>query len=107
MLGNKLSEVRKRIKLTQEDVSKKLGIPRSTYSNYELGAREPDLETISALAQLFNVSVDWLSGNNKKVDVTNEEDKINAEILNELKKISEDDKEYLLGLLKRMRKVKT
>jgi transcriptional regulator with XRE-family HTH domain len=57
-----LVELRKRKGITQGDVAKVLKIPRSTYSNYELGNREPDFDTTEKLAQLFNVSVDYLLG---------------------------------------------
>lgn len=66
MLGNKLAELRKKKKLTQEDAAKRIGIPRSTYSNYESGKREPDLETLKLLADLYEVSTDYLTGAKNK-----------------------------------------
>jgi|SRR5690606_6910249 len=62
MLPKKLIELRKQKKLTQEAVAKKLGIPRGTYSNYELGKREPDLETLKRIADFHGVSIDELLG---------------------------------------------
>jgi transcriptional regulator with XRE-family HTH domain len=48
--------------MTQTEIAKKLAIPRSTYSNYELGNREPDFHTTEKLAQMFGVSIDYLLG---------------------------------------------
>lgn len=106
MLGDRLAKKRKQKKLTQEDVAKKLTIPRSTYSNYELDNREPDVETLLALADLFDCSVDWLTGNSKEsfVDDYQDTDDIDKQIMNELKRVSEEDRQYFLGLLKRMPK---
>ncbi|WP_426452023.1 helix-turn-helix domain-containing protein [Paenibacillus sp. S-38] len=62
IIGLRLTSLRKQKKLTQEQVAEQTGIPRSTYSNYESGKREPDIETIKMLAQFNNVSVNYLLG---------------------------------------------
>lgn len=54
--------------LTQDQIAKKLGLPRGTYRNYEMGIREPPLELLVRMAQYFNVSVDYLLGNDNAVD---------------------------------------
>ena len=50
---------------TQEDVAKRAGVARSTYANWENGKREPDFETSEKLADIFEVSVDYLRGKSK------------------------------------------
>jgi transcriptional regulator with XRE-family HTH domain len=62
LLGERLTILRKNKGLTQEACAKKIGIPRSTYSNYENGKREPDIETIRKMASFFEVSTDFLLG---------------------------------------------
>lgn len=62
MSRNRWIELRKSKNLTQEQLALKLGIQRSTYSNYELGKREPDFETAKIIADFFEVSVDYLMG---------------------------------------------
>lgn len=48
-------------------VAKKLGLNLSTYANYEYGNREPDVNTLADIAQLFDVSTDYLvKGQNSK-----------------------------------------
>ncbi|EAF8900108.1 XRE family transcriptional regulator, partial [Listeria monocytogenes] len=56
---------------TQEDISKILGISRGAYSHIENGRNEPDMETIVKLADIFEVSTDYLLGksNNGLVDI--------------------------------------
>lgn len=50
-------------------VANHLGLKNmQTYANYEYGRREPDLETTTKLAKLFNVSTDYLLGRDPKED---------------------------------------
>ena len=48
--------------LTQDELSRNLRISRSTIGMYESGAREPDFETLEAIADFFNVDMDYLIG---------------------------------------------
>jgi transcriptional regulator with XRE-family HTH domain len=48
--------------ISQTEAAKRLGIVRTTYSNYEAGNREPDVDTIKKMAEFFEVSVDYLLG---------------------------------------------
>lgn len=60
----KFSEVLKKLRkdrgMTQADAAKALGISRSTFGMYEQGNRQPDFETEEKIADLFNVSLDYL-----------------------------------------------
>lgn len=51
--------------LSQSDLARLLGIGRSTIAGYECGARRPDHKTLLQLAACFNVSVDYLLGNQR------------------------------------------
>lgn len=52
--------LRKKARLTQEEVAKHLNIERQTYCNYENDTRTPPLETIIRLADFYHVTVDDL-----------------------------------------------
>lgn len=56
-IGDLLTMYRKKLDLTQREVAEALNIDRSTYTCYEIGKTEPNIETISRLAKIFNVSV--------------------------------------------------
>lgn len=58
MFGKKLRELRKIEGWTQEEVAKKLGISKQTYSNYENEKRRPSLSIIRELASIYNVNID-------------------------------------------------
>ncbi len=59
---NSLRDLRKKSSQTQDDIAKFLKITRGAYANIEGGKREPDFATISALADYFGVTVDFLLG---------------------------------------------
>ncbi|WP_283685054.1 helix-turn-helix domain-containing protein [Parablautia sp. Marseille-Q6255] len=55
-----IKELRKKAGYTQAQVSQMLNIQRQTYCNYENATRTPPLEIITALADLYHVSMDYL-----------------------------------------------
>lgn len=57
-----LKELRHEKHLTQREMANELNISRVAYTNYELGNREPDFATAIKLAELFDVSIDYLLG---------------------------------------------
>ncbi len=60
ILIDHMRELRKKYGYTQGDVSLRLNIQRQTYCNYENASRTPPLEIITALAELYHVSIDYL-----------------------------------------------
>lgn len=60
MFSEKLRQLRVNKKLTQSDMAKALNISRVAYTNYELGNREPDFETVKQIAIIFKTSIDYL-----------------------------------------------
>lgn len=57
-LGEKLKKLRN--DLTQEELAAQLQVDRSTLASWETNRREPDIATLCRIADLFNVSLDWL-----------------------------------------------
>lgn len=80
ILGDRLKEEREKRGWSQVFVAKKLGLKRSsTYANWEYGIREPDLEMIKKLSELYETSLDKLSGhvvNENKASYTTDKEKI-------------------------------
>ncbi len=58
----RLRDLREDADLTQDQLVKILGMHKTTYTNYEQGKREPPFELIIRLAQLYNVSIDYIAG---------------------------------------------
>ena len=63
--AEKLRRLRKEAGLTQAELAEKLGLSRSSVSSYEIGLFVPDIESLAAAADYFNVSADWLIGRSK------------------------------------------
>ena len=58
--SERLRELRKESKLTQQELANRLNVSRSSVEMYEKGEREPSFETQEAIADLFNVNLDYL-----------------------------------------------
>lgn len=56
-IGSRLKYLRKLDKITQQQLADSIGVAKSTISMYENGQREPDFETLEALADHFNVDM--------------------------------------------------
>lgn len=59
----RLKELRKKNKLTQKELAEKLNLDTSSISKYESSASTPSQEVLLKLAKLFNVTTDYLLGN--------------------------------------------
>lgn len=58
----RIKELRAENNLRQEDVADNLGISRVNYNRYENGIHNFPLEILWALADLYDVSLDYLVG---------------------------------------------
>lgn len=54
---------------TQQELANKIGVSRSAVGMYENGDREPDFETLEAIADFFNVDMDYLMGRSDKTHI--------------------------------------
>ena len=61
----RLKQLRQKKGLTQQKLAEILGIKRNTYSDWENGKTEPSFENLIKLADLLEVSLDWLFGRDK------------------------------------------
>ncbi|HGA0364085.1 TPA: helix-turn-helix domain-containing protein [Streptococcus agalactiae] len=60
--GENLRLTRKTKSLTQTELASKLNIIQKSYSNWETGKSEPNLENVVKLAKLFKTTTDFLLG---------------------------------------------
>lgn len=60
--SQRLKELRLKRGLTQQEIADLVHVNRVTYTNWEKGKREPSFENLVKLADLFEVSLDWLFG---------------------------------------------
>ena len=60
---DRLIELRKEDRKTQEEMANIINVKRSTYSAYERGQILPPYDKIESIAKYFNVTIDYLMGN--------------------------------------------
>jgi len=74
--GERLKELRKRRKISQVNLSTKIGICQEAISSYERGITTPSIEVLCKIQKYFNVSADYLLG------ITDRENSISYNQLN-------------------------
>lgn len=76
MFADRLSALRLKMNLTQQDMADKLQISRSSYTAYEIGKRRPDFDRLDQIANILDTSTDYLLG---RTDISTPDTKINPE----------------------------
>jgi transcriptional regulator with XRE-family HTH domain len=66
--NQRLKEIRINHNITQKQLSIDLGLSERGIQSYELGERKPGLDALIALADYFNVSLDYLTGRSDNPD---------------------------------------
>ena len=84
--------LRLRAGMSQTDLANNLDIAKSTVSMWENGKREPNFETMEAIADYFNVDMDFLHGREKPAtDYDDGLKLLDAELIRMLKNLSPDE----------------
>ncbi len=109
-----LKRLREQANLTQEELSIKTGLSKSTISMYERGERFPSEQILELLADIFNVDMNVLLGKQtKSTYYLNPEtarlaqealDDPDTKILLDAKRdLSPEDLQYVIGLIKHLK----
>lgn len=101
-IGEKIIELRKKEKLTQEKLSEKIGISRQTLSNWESNITCPDINQAKRIAQIFKISLDDLLSNDMEVECKKEKD-ILKKLINEECYLDIDTTDYRLNFMKKVK----
>lgn len=92
MFGKRLKELRKRQEMTQDQLAEFLNVSRQSVWGYENNSVEPALDIIIKIADVFNVSLDYLLCRTEEKYNLNLETAVNKELLlNIYKLLSEYD----------------
>lgn len=102
IIAARLREARKMAGLSQAQVAKMLGLHRPSISEAEAGNRKVSALEITKLAEIYDVSVSWLLGEDAdKLDIHDDKIQLAAR---ELRKLKPDDLDRLLTILASMRR---
>lgn len=104
-IAERIREARKSAGLSQAQVAKLLDLHRPAVSEIEAGNRRVSAEELTALANMFDVTVAWLVG---EASETIETDDPRIQLAaRELKKLKPEDLDRLMRLLASMRSAET
>ncbi|HWL25296.1 helix-turn-helix domain-containing protein [Peribacillus asahii] len=116
----RLTELRKSRKWSMQYIADQLGIAKSTYAGYESGYREPSLETIKNIAELFKTSVDYLLERtddsyfnpkeepvevNYPVDLTDNKQLVNIKLAIDKKIITSEELYHFIAFIRAKREI--
>jgi len=62
IIGSMVKSLRTQQKISQTELGKKIGVGKTTISNWETGYSSPDPDSLIKLSNIFNCSVDYLMG---------------------------------------------
>ncbi|WP_041274663.1 helix-turn-helix domain-containing protein [Desulforamulus reducens] len=105
-IGERLRQLRKEKNINREDVANLLGVTVRSVTNYESGQRNLDPDQLIALADYYDVSMDYLTGrsDNPKPPQTTTIDDEWPEVANVLrrngKKLTTEDKKRIATIIK-------
>lgn len=93
--GERLKKLRLGRGMSQAEVAKLIGVERVTYLQYEKGINKP-VRKLNELANLFNVSTDYLLGNDVKSPLLNEKQ---TALIKGYDNLNDEGQNMLLGIL--------
>lgn len=100
-IGRFIFECRKKKKMTQAELSERIGVTEKSVSNWENGRNMPDLSLFKPLCDIFDITInDLISG--EKVDKKDYQERLEENIVNTIdytNKRIEKDKNILSGVL--------
>ncbi len=65
-IGTKIADLRNKSKLSQDELATKLSVSKATVAKWETNKSTPDVNRVVEIAKIFNVSTDYLLGNEVK-----------------------------------------
>ncbi len=93
-LGEKISYLRRQKSLSQTDLAKAAGVSREAVSKYERNEASPSVEIAKRMADVFEVSLDYLVGSTEQAL-----DKATLKRLQEINRLSDENKKMVYTFL--------
>jgi len=93
-IGDKITALRKQKNLSQTDLGKAAGVSREIIGRYERNEVLPSIEVAAKIADVLEVSLDYLAGNSKKAAV----DKKTMKLIYDIEDLEPSIKDKLIFL---------
>lgn len=82
LIGQRIKEIRKTNKISQEEFGKRFNVGKSTVSQWETGKYTPDSEILNKICDWYGVTMDYLYGRSNKPHLTQRQEReLNLEAL--------------------------
>lgn len=94
LFGERLSELRKQKKLSQDELAKKIGVHAPVIGRYERSEVKPSIEVAVKIADALSVSLDYLVGSTDLML-----DKSIVSRIQNIQKLNDEDKGHLFALM--------
>ena len=99
IFSTRIRELREKRGLSMEQLAKQLGITKSRVNMWENNGTVPRMNILLEVAKYFNVSTDYLLGNDDSSNVSSENPRLST-LQRNLGKLSEADLEKAEGMLR-------
>ena len=96
----RIKELRSEFGLSQQDLAEKLNVSQKCVSNWENGVNEPDYQSLRLIANLFDVSTDYLLGIDEAKSENTFLTPLDKSLMSVIKNLPLEKKKALLELLK-------
>ena len=94
-IGERIAQLRKEQKLSQDELAREVGVSRTIVGNYERGSNAPSIDVLLKLARVFHVTVDYLLGESELSGI----DKDLLQRIEGIEQLDEETRTHLLFLI--------
>jgi Predicted transcription factor, homolog of eukaryotic MBF1 len=99
-ISDKIKKLRQEKRFKQESLAEKIGVSRLMLGKYERGEATPSAETLQKLAQVLEVSIDYLLSGDEKSEVSpNFGDKTLQKYFEEIDKMNDEERGHVKFIL--------
>lgn len=109
LFAERLKALRASRRLSQSELAEKTGLSRSLISMLESGARSPRTEHLEALADFFNVDMEYLLGRSEKTTVLDPEQFFAQQLyynegvmMRHFDELADNDKQFIRDMVERL-----
>lgn len=99
IFSTRVKELREKAGLSMDQMAKQLGVTKSRINMWENNGTVPRMNVLIELAKFFNVTTDFLLGNDETTNLSLENARLSS-LQRNLSKLSEADLEKAEGMLK-------
>lgn len=102
MIGQRIRDLRKQKRMSQTELAKSAGVSQTTVTAWETGKAEPSSSAVAKLADIFNVTTDYLLGRPNKQETKKDDVELSGDDVIMTwrgKPLSDEDRELIRRIM--------